>query len=71
MVKKIDEQDALLKAMSALLVILLNNNFQQDNQYKTPVNDDNKILFNSFNGILHRLENVIRESRPRMYPSPS
>ena len=34
-------------------------------------NNNDKILFNSFNGILYKLENLIRESKPRMYPSPS
>ena len=35
------------------------------------VSNNNKALFNSFNGILHRLEMLIRESRPRVFPSPS
>lgn len=34
-------------------------------------NGNNKPLFDSFNGILQRLETLIRESKPRMYPSPS
>lgn len=33
--------------------------------------NNNKALFNSFNGILERLETLIRSSRPRMIPSPS
>jgi hypothetical protein len=37
---------------------------------KVPVNN-NKILFDSFNTILQRMETLIRQSRPRMYPSPS
>jgi tRNA U34 5-carboxymethylaminomethyl modifying GTPase MnmE/TrmE len=32
---------------------------------------NDKILFKSFSGILQRLESSIRETRPRMYPSPS
>lgn len=35
------------------------------------VPNNNKVLFNSFNGILQKLENLIRESRPRLIPSPS
>ena len=35
------------------------------------VSNNNKTLFDSFNGILHRLEILIKESRPRVYPSPS
>ena len=38
---------------------------------RVPSNNNNKILFNSFNGILHKLEMLIRESRPRLIPSPS
>lgn len=34
-------------------------------------NNNNENLVNSFNGILQRLESLIRESKPRMYPSPS
>ena len=37
---------------------------------RTP-NNNNKILFDSFNGILYRLEMLIRQSRPRLIPSPS
>lgn len=33
--------------------------------------NNNKVLFDSFNGILARLENLIRQSRPRLSPSPS
>jgi hypothetical protein len=33
--------------------------------------NNNKVLFDSFNGILQRLENLIRQSRPRLSPSPS
>jgi hypothetical protein len=33
--------------------------------------NNNKILFDSFNGILQRLETMIRQSRPRLIPSPS
>jgi len=32
---------------------------------------NNKVLFNAFDGILQRLENLIRQSRPRLTPSPS
>ena len=35
------------------------------------VRNNNKSLFNAFDGILHRLEGLIRESRPRVFPSPS
>ena len=34
-------------------------------------NNNDKNLFNSFNGILERLEMLIRSSRPRLIPSPS
>lgn len=33
--------------------------------------NNNKVLFDSFNGILQRLEMLIRSSRPRLIPSPS
>jgi len=33
--------------------------------------NNNKVLFDSFNGILQRLETMIRQSRPRLSPSPS
>lgn len=33
--------------------------------------NNNKVLFDSFNGILQRLESLIRQSRPRLSPSPS
>jgi len=33
--------------------------------------NNNKVLFDSFNGVLQRLEMLIRESRPRLIPSPS
>jgi len=34
-------------------------------------NNNNKVLFNAFDGILQRLESLIRQSRPRLSPSPS
>ena len=38
---------------------------------KVPSRNNNKVLFDSFNGILQRLESLIRQSRPRLIPSPS
>jgi hypothetical protein len=32
---------------------------------------NNKVLFDSFNGIFKRMEELIRSSRPRLIPSPS
>jgi len=33
--------------------------------------NNNKVLFDSFNAILQRMESLIRSSRPRLTPSPS
>lgn len=38
---------------------------------KVSTGNNNKVLFDSFNGILQRLETLIRQSRPRLSPSPS